>query len=160
MARPIIGLTPVQSTAHGLQPTQRSLVDKRRALELLRVKRSNRYLEAMSRLDAGAHLADRAGIEGLIQVFIQEFPELGRGHAPLGIAARCLLGPPYEVHICDFAGTILEHFPRGRPMPAIFERARSLALHPGYACVEVYSDHLVAIGLDGQVAIIESRSDV
>ncbi len=37
-----------------------------------------------------------------------------------------------------------------------FERARSLALHPSYALVEVYTDKLRAIARDGTVSVLES----
>jgi hypothetical protein len=38
-------------------------------------------------------------------------------------------------------------------MPPLFERARALALHPSYAFVEVYSDVLRAVSVDGSVAV-------
>jgi hypothetical protein len=39
-------------------------------------------------------------------------------------------------------------------MPAPFEGARALALHPSYAFIEVYTDGCRAVGADGAVAWI------
>jgi len=110
----------------------------------------------MSRLDAGAHHADRKALDDLIDAITQEFPELGIEQRPLGIVSQCYLGAPYEVHICDFGGGIVEHFETFRSMPPLFERGRTLSLHPSYAFVEIYQDTLRAVSVDGAVSVIES----
>jgi hypothetical protein len=94
----------------------------------------------------------------LIEAIANEFPELSIEQRPIGIVSQCYLGAPYEVHICDLGGGIIEHFQIYRPMPPLFERGRSLALHPGYAFVEVYPDTLRAVSLDGAVSVITSES--
>jgi len=109
----------------------------------------------MKRLDAGSHHEDRAGLDALVQAMASEFPELTIEQRPLGIVSECYLGPPYQVHICDLGGCIIEHFERNRLMPNQFERARSLALHPSYAFIEIYIDCVRAVGLDGAISVID-----
>ena len=121
----------------------------------LREKRSTKYLQAVTRLDAGTHHADRAGLDALLEAISNEFPELGIEQLPVGIVSQCYLGAPYEVHICDLKGGIIEHFETFRPMAPLFERGRSLSLHPSYVFVEVYPDTLRAVSLDGSVSVIE-----
>jgi hypothetical protein len=109
----------------------------------------------MKRLDVGTHHANHAGLEALIDAISAEFPELGIDQRPMGIVSRCYLGAPYEVHICDLGGGIVEHFETFRGMPPLYERARSLAGHSSYAFIEVYADTLRAVSADGSVSVIE-----
>ena len=136
--------SPTRTTLRGPQLQQR-----------LRQKRSSVYVEAMRRLDVGTHHADRAAFDSLTEAILNEFPELGIDQRPLGIVSRCYLGSPYEVHICDLDGGIIQHFKTHQSMPPLFERGRSLALHPAYAFIEVYSDTLRAVTADGSVSVIE-----
>ena len=53
------------------------------------------------------------------------------------------------------AGKIIQHYEAGQLLPEGMERARSIALHGGYAYIEVYTDSLRAISADGSVAVIE-----
>ncbi len=122
----------------------------------LRQKRSSAYLERMQRLDAGAHQQDTAGLQALLDAITAEFPELGVDDRPLGVVSRCFLGPPYEVHICDITGGIIEHFPRGRSMPPLFERARAIAAHGAYAFIEIYVGTIRAVAADGAVSVLNS----
>lgn len=121
---------------------------------VLRRKRSPRYIDRMKRLDAGGHVHDRTALEELLAGIADEFPDLAIDQRPIGIVARCYLGSPYEVHTCDTAGGIIEHFETYRSMPPLFERARGLAAHGAYAFIEIYVDSLRAIGGDGTVAVI------
>jgi hypothetical protein len=76
--------------------------------------------------------------------------EFGLGETnPLGLVAECFLGPPYQVHVIDLVGQIVEHYQGSQPMPDRFERARRLAVHPAYVAVEVYADRLVCVRADG-----------
>src|SRR6185436_1754977 len=102
---------PVQRTPH-LTPAQ---LEQR-----LRQRRSPRYLEQIQRLDAGAHHDDRAALRELLDAVTAEFPDLGIDDRPLGLLAKCCLGPPYEVHICDAGRSIIEHYERSRSMPPLF----------------------------------------
>jgi len=122
----------------------------------LRRRRSASYVEVAGRLDVGPHRTDAAALATLLEAIASEFPDLTLEQRPLGIVAACHLGPPFQVHLCDLSGGILEHFEANRPMPPPFERARSLALHPSYCLIEVYTDTLRAIGRDGTVSFLES----
>jgi len=136
---------PVQRTTH-LSPAQ---VQQR-----LRQRRSPRYLEQLRRLDAGTHHQNAAALQELLDAITAEFPELGIDERPLGLVAKCYLGPPYEAHICDLGGSIVEHYERTRSMPPLFERARSLTAHGAYQFIEIYATTLRAIGADGSVAVL------
>lgn len=113
-------------------------------------------MEAINRIDAGGHQMDHAARASLLEAISNEFPDLCIDQLPLGLVGRCYLGSPFEVHICAPDGEILKHFETFRAMPPPFERARSLALHPAYAFVEIYSDTLRAVATDGSVSVIES----
>jgi hypothetical protein len=121
----------------------------------LRQERSKAYVAVLARLDAGTHQQNQAALQSLLETIAAEFPELAIDQRPLGFVSRCYLGAPYVVHICDLGSNIVEHFETYRNMPALFERARSLALHSGYVAIEVYPDKLRAIADDGSVSVIE-----
>ena len=146
--RPAVQSRAGASVPHS-SPATRAQLESR-----LRRKRSAGYLEAVRRLDAGTHLADREALKSLLEEISREFPDLSLDQLPLGILSTCHLGAPYQVHICDLGGEIVEHYETFRPMPAPFESARSLALHPSYAFVEVYADGCRAVSPDGAVAWI------
>ena len=158
MPRPILGTSPAAKTAGRVEvrptTTATSMLRGPQLQQRLRQARSKAYLDALTRLDAGAHHADRAALEALIEAIASEFPELGMEERPLGLVSRCYLGAPYQVHICDLGGGIIEHFEAFRAMPALFERARALALHPAYAFIEIYADTLRAVSPEGTVAVI------
>ncbi len=159
MPRPILG-TPQATKVTGRVEVRSTTAAKTslkgpQLQQRLRQVRSKAYLEAMTRLDAGVHHADRTALEALVEAIANEFPELGIAETPMGIVSRCYLGAPYQVHICDLAGGIIEHFETFRAMPPLFERGRTLALHPAYAFVEIYADTLRAVSADGSVSVIE-----
>jgi hypothetical protein len=158
MARPILG-TPqaAKISTSGVTPTTtaRSTLQGPRLQQRLREKRSTKYVQAMARLDAGTHHADRPALESLLEAISNEFPELGIEQLPVGIVSQCYLGAPYEVHICDLSDGIVEHFKTFQPMPPLFERGRTLSLHPCYVFIEVYPDTLRAVALDGSVSVVE-----
>ncbi len=137
---------PIRSVQIGLREPQ---LGKR-----LREKRSGTYVETFSRIDVAGYQTDRDALDSLLRTISNEFPELSIDQLPLGIVSRCYLGSPFEVHICDFNGEIIEHFEMHRPMSAPFERARCLALHPSYAFIEVFNDTLRAVCVDGAVSVI------
>jgi hypothetical protein len=122
----------------------------------LRQRRSPAYLAQMARLDAGAHEGNAAALQALIEAIAAEFPDLGIDERPIGAVSKCRLGPPYEVHICDLAGGIVEHFEHWRSMPPLFERARSIAAHGAYAFIEIYVSTMRAVAADGSVSVLSS----
>lgn len=156
MPRSILGTAVGSHTGaqFGLTTPGRATLSGARLQQRLRHARTNAYVKAVHRLDVGEHHHDRAELEALMLAIASEFPELTIEQRPLGIVGECFLGPPYEVHICDLSGGIIEHFERHRAMPAPFEKGRTLAAHPSYAFIEIYADSIRAVSLDGSVAVI------
>jgi hypothetical protein len=163
MARSILGFKPttqtLSATATPGAQTRPGVALSGAALQArLRQKRSSAYVEAMARLDAGGHVHSQAATQALVDAIRSELPELAAVSEevlPQGIVSRCHLGVPYEVHSLDCTGRIIEHYKFHQPLPGALERARSLALHPGYAFIEVYSNRLIAVSASGQTAIID-----
>src|SRR5262245_41589033 len=136
MTRRILqGAQPALQPRAGAAAPQSSPATRAQLESRLRRRRSAGYLEAIRRLDAGTHVADRAALESLLEEVGREFPDLTLDQRPLGIVSTCHLGAPYQVHVCDLGGEIVEHYETFRPMPPPFEGARVLALHPSYAFV-------------------------
>jgi hypothetical protein len=123
-------------------------------IEMLRQKRTPKYVDAMKTLDAGGPLVVSSLLQELRDAISEQFPE-GVGVWPRGWVAACYLGPAFEVHILDIAGEIVRHFHYGEPMPDPLERARSLAANRRYAFVEVHADKLVAVRHDGSTSVTE-----
>jgi len=119
----------------------------------LRVPRSKSYLELISKLDAGVHHHNKTAWEELKSGIQHELPP-NAFEMLIGIVSKCYLGAPYEVHTLDFFGQIIEHYKTGQSMKPDLERARNLAKHSSYICIEVYSGKLVAVAHDGQASII------
>jgi hypothetical protein len=110
-------------------------------------RRTPRFTAAIKRLDAGDLQA--SDLDAIMDAIAEEYP-IGAGQ-PLGLVAECFLGAPFEVHVLDLIGGIVEHFELGRPMPHPLERARALAVHPAYDVIEVYDETLVCVRSDGSV---------
>jgi hypothetical protein len=154
MARPILRTENSTKRLDAVGRTQLT-ASVRSASARLRQPRSKSYLELVSCLDVGSHVADPKTMKELIQAVAQEFSEIEASELPLGFVAPCRLGCPYEVHICDLGGGIIEHYERTRPMPWAFERGRRLALNPSYVMVEVYATCVRAVALDGSISVLE-----
>ncbi len=157
MGRLILGTKPMQANVAkpvnilaGNQLSSQSLQMR------LRQKRSARYIDAMTQLDAGGHVHSTAANQALLDAIRQELPDVTVDSLPLGVVSKCYLGAPYEVHTLDCTGGIAKHFKCGESLPPLMERARSLANHPTYAFIEVYSTKLIAVSASGETAIIEA----
>lgn len=160
MARTILGSGPSALDVSSLTTRQSAaspllLLSAKAVEDRLRQRRSSAYVEAMTKLDAGGHAHTRDSLDALLAAIRSELPELTIEHLPLGIVARCRLGPPYEVHTLDRDGSIIRHFKTFEALPALMERARALALHPGYAFIEVYAEKLIAVADNGDTSIVK-----
>lgn len=129
-------------------------VNKMMLDRLLRKPRSEEYMNAMKKLDAGGHVCNQKQVEKIIAAIKNEFPEIEVAGVMLGTVAVCYLGVPYEVHTLDLAGGIITHYKKGEALPAGMEKARSLAMRGGYAFVEVYLDCCRAVSGNGTVSVI------
>jgi hypothetical protein len=121
----------------------------------LRQKRSSKYMESMTKLDSGGHVANNEIIQSLIVAIREELPEITIDQLPVGIVAKCYLEPPHEVHCLDRDGEIIKHYKSFEPLPPLLERARSLAIHGGYAFIEVYHYCLRAVKNDGTISVVK-----
>ena len=130
-------------------------MDKIKLDRLLRKKRSQKYMDALHKLDVGGHVMNQQKVNDIINVIRAEFPEIDLAGVLLGFVSICYLGKPYEVHTLDMTGNIIQHYKSGQSLPGGLERARGIALHGGYDYIEVYANCLRAISSDGSVAVIE-----
>ena len=145
--RPILRST---GSDHGLRQdpaTSERSQPARSAGPISLARRSPRFAAAIKRLDVGDLQA--TDLSAVMEAIAEEYP-IGTAQ-PRGLVAECFLGRPFEVHILDLIGGIIEHFELGRPMPHPFERARALARHPAYDVIEVYDETLVCVRSDGSV---------
>lgn len=145
----ILSATQKQQKQH-----QTKQMDKLKLERLLRKNRSKEYMKALHKLDSGGHVHNQNEINDIIDIIRNEFPEVEISSIMLGIVSTCYLGEPYEVHIVDMNGQIIDHYERGRTLPGEFEKARSIAMRGGYDFIEVYVDCCRAVGVDGAVSII------
>lgn len=158
MRRPILIPNAAISKSLNISLTSSSTKIKLSGLELekrLRKKRSSAYMSAFKKLDAGGVTCSHAQIEELKNVIQSEFPDLEPSQYPIGILGRCYLGNPYEVHSLDVSLDIIQHYKKREPLPSLMEKGRSLALHPSYDFIEIYSESLRAISINGDVSIIK-----
>lgn len=112
--------------------------------------RSSRYLHCLAQPDAPS--GDTLDASELVEAIESEFGL--REAMPIGCVAKCYLGEPYEVHLLDLAGGIVEHYYSSQALPLPFERARRLALHEAYVAIEVYPDRLVCLHADGTAVTV------
>ena len=125
----------------------------------LRQPRSADYLSALTQLDSEGHVCDPQAVQRVLAALREEFPDLSIESYPLAIVAKCYLGAPFEVHTFVFGAevhpsNIVHHYKTFETLPAPLEMARSLALNPAYAFVEVYTDKLVPVATARTISII------
>ncbi|GAA0725309.1 hypothetical protein GCM10008905_20460 [Clostridium malenominatum] len=134
---------------------QKLFMDKTTLEKRLRNKRSNEYMESIKKLDVGGCEQSKKQFEACVEAIRNEFKDIPENNLLVGLVAKCYLGQPYDVHTIDMSGGILVHYKTSESMPALIERARSLALHGGYEYIEVYTDCLCAVKSDGSVSIVK-----
>lgn len=163
MARPRILLNDSQTRQKLeaetlLAPARKKQGSKLNTMQVDRIlakKRSAKYMDAISRLDAGGHVHNKHKVDAVLAIIQEELPEIEIDLGPIGIIAKCYLGEPYEVHTLDVTGSIIEHYKKHQGLPNGFERARGLAAKGQYAFIEVYHNALRAVSDDGTVATIK-----
>jgi hypothetical protein len=144
-----INLKIDQPVRHGLELKGLELQKR------LRQKRSSAYMDSLKKIDTAGVTCSRSQIEDLKDAIQTEFPDLAIYQHPVGIIAKCYLGGTYQVHTFDLSNNIVKHYKRGEPLPPLMERGRSLAMHPRYDFIEIYTDTLRAVSLDGDVSFIK-----
>ena len=144
----------LSATCNQEQKQKTQQIDKMKLDRLLRQPRSKAYMDAMHKLDAGAHVHNQAKVDSIINTIRQEFPEIELSGILLGYVSICYLGRPYEVHTLDVAGGIIEHYKAGETLPNGLEKARGIAMRGGYDFIEVYVDCCRANSSNGTVSVI------
>ena len=162
MPRPMLNRPQTQTKSESILSTTQQRVNNQQTKQmskmemdrLLRKTRSKEYMEAMHKLDAGGHVHNQAKVNEIIDVIRQEFPEVQLSGILLGFVSICYLGRPYEVHVLDITGGIIEHYVSGQPMPGGLEKARGIAMRGGYDFIEVYADCCRCVSSNGSVSVI------
>lgn len=162
MPRPMLNRPQTQTKSESILSTTQQRVNNQQTKQmskmemdrLLRKTRSKEYMEAMHKLDAGGHVHNQAKVNEIIDVIRQEFPEVQLSGILLGFVSICYLGRPYEVHVLDITGGIIEHYVSGQPMPGGLEKARAIAMRGGYEFIEVYADCCRCVSSNGSVSVI------
>ena len=162
MPRPMLNRPQTQTKSESVLSTTQQRVNNQQTKQmskmemdrLLRKTRSKEYMEAMHKLDAGGHVHNQAKVNEIIDVIRQEFPEVQLSGILLGFVSICYLGRPYEVHVLDITGGIIEHYVSGQPMPGGLEKARAIAMRGGYDFIEVYADCCRCVSSNGSVSVI------
>ena len=165
--RPIIGVhtttTPTQLDLT-VQPKTTLLVGPQLERRI-KQRRSQAYIQALTRLDVSPHAPNQQALEELVATIANEFGDLAIQQRPLGFVQKCILGPGFEVHILNVTGSrILHHYKVGEGMPDPFQAARQLAIYPShaalntYAFVEIYPDRLVPVFANGPVTTVDPNS--
>lgn len=162
MPKPMINRPQTQTKSDSILSTKQQRVSNQQTKQmskmeldrLLRKTRSKEYMEAMHKLDAGGHVHNQAKVNEIIDIIRQEFPEVQLAGILLGFVSICYLGRPYEVHVLDITGGIIEHYVSGQPMPGGLEKARAIAMRGGYDFIEVYADCCRCVSSNGSVSVI------
>lgn len=126
-----------------------------RVANILRKKRSKKYMDVLSKLDIGDGRLNQAEIDQIIATIQGEFPEVNLNGILMGYISKCYLGGTYEVHTLTYILEILTHYHTGEVLPDGMDRARSLAKKGMYEYIEVYSDCCRAISRNGDVSVID-----
>lgn len=136
------------------QRGQQKQTDKMKLDRLLRRRRSKEYMDALHSLDAGGHVHNQDKVNEILHTIQNEFPEVELSEMLLGYVSICYLGKPYEVHVLDVTGRIIEHYQAGQMLPDGLEKARGIAMRGGYEFIEVYIDCCRAVSANGAVSVI------
>lgn len=154
MPRPLLNAKEQIKTSIVLETKSRTPTGNKALLDhMLRKQRSKRYVEILHQLDAGGKVNNKAQVDQIICKLREEFPDLEISGLKAYVSI-CYLGAPYEVHMLDLMGNIVEHYKVGSPLPNGLDKVRTLAMHGGYEVIEVYEDCCRAIGRNGQVSVI------
>ena len=119
-----------------------------------RRRRSQKYIDAMLKLDAGTGQISQQDLESIINTIKEEFPEIDISCEFFGSMAICHLGEPFEVHTLDPDTQILTHCHQDYQFEPPLDKCRNLSLMPDYLFIEVYTNSFRAISKNGAVAKI------
>jgi hypothetical protein len=151
LRRPIISGLKEKDQENNL--VTRPITSKFELMERLRRKRTDEYLQLLADLDVHSQIS--LDIDTVITSIEKQFIDVPKKEQLIGILAKCYLEDCYDVHFIDRDKMILEHIKKTDSLPKKFAKARRLALHPSYACIEVYLDCIRAVGVNGEVSVVK-----
>lgn len=125
--------------------------------KLLRLTRSEEYLEKCNALDVNGCELSKASIQVIVDDIKNSFEklEIPVEEFPTSLIAKCYLGADFEVHKLDLQGNILLHYRANQKMDEKCEKARNIAQNPNYKVIEIYDSCLRAIDKKGRVSKIK-----
>lgn len=161
MPKPMLFQTQVSSQAnHRLDATLKpETTQETRTVACERVfrkRRSQKYIDAMSKLDAGSGHISQEDIDKMIEAIREEFPDIDISTQFFGCMAVCHLGAPYEVHTLVPNENCIIHYHANYSFEAPLDKCRNLCLVPDYIFVEIYDQSFRAISKNGAVAQISA----
>lgn len=123
---------------------------------VLRKRRSAKYMEIMSKLDAGTGHISQHDIDEMIQAIRDEFPDIEIVNNYCGSMAICHLPGNFDVHTLNPSDSSITHFREGYGFEAPLDKCRNLCQMSEYLFVEVYTNQFRAISPNGAVANISA----
>ncbi|MGB3605158.1 MAG: hypothetical protein WBA38_16600 [Gordonia sp. (in: high G+C Gram-positive bacteria)] len=109
--------------------------------------RSLELVQTITRLDTAT---DPTVYRQLIE-WVKADYDARQGGIPIGLFAKCYLGPPFIDHRMTLMGNICEHYKPSDVPPHPYGQARGLVRSGAYEFIEFYSDgSMVAIMPDGR----------
>ncbi len=149
MPRPMLNTKTDTQTGQAVRTMQKATLktEPRLVRNTLKKKRSQEYVDTLSKLDA--HTGVKFKTQDMVDAIVGEFEEINLDGFLLGYVSKCYLGEDYEVHTLTMTLNIIEHYRKGQKLPDGLEKARSLARNPNYAFIEVYIDRCIAIDKSG-----------
>lgn len=131
----------------------RPITSKLELMERLRRKRTDEYLRLLADLDVHSEVAIDMNL--VISTIEKQFTDIPKTEQLIGILAKCYLDDCYDVHLIDRDKNILKHIKKTDCLPEKLAKARRLAIHSSYACIEVYPDCLRAVAMNGEVSVVK-----
>lgn len=178
MARPVLNNLSSGSMSLSTSRACRAtvLLDGPKLQSRLRQNRAKTYVDVICRLRVNGHQPDKEAPRELISAVGNEFGDLAIEQRPDGVIGQVtwldaagVYHMTSTVAVWDLSSRqwdepsgfifliqdALGVYEPSQPMPSpLLERARSLALHPNYAFVELYADTLRAVASDGSVSVV------
>ena len=136
------------------ETTQNLRTNPTEVQRMLRRRRSPKYMQIMSKLDAGSTHISQKDIEEMIEAIREEFPDIDILNEYVGCMAVCHLGEPFEVHTMNVGEQRIVHFHANYEFESPLNKCRQLCLMPEYQFIEVYTNEFRAISANGAVANI------
>lgn len=130
--------------------------------DVIKKRRSQNYIDLITKLDQSCLLFDNQPIGELSKVFHSEFPEVP-SYPPSNLVAivrPCLCETSCEFFVVDFKHDVVKCYAKNmKDLPQELKRIRNLALSGYYLLLEVYEDCICAVNKNGFAAIYNLKGN-